>query len=60
VEGFLAPDELKAAQEALWLHYAPDTKISFDRLLKEIDKALGEAGHQGRMNLPFSRSPWPV
>ena len=21
VEGFLAPDELKAAQEALWLHY---------------------------------------
>ena len=21
VEGFLAPDELEAAQEALWLHY---------------------------------------
>ena len=34
-----ASDEAgKLTQEALWLHYSTDTKVSFQRLLKDIEK----------------------
>jgi hypothetical protein len=35
----------RPSQDALWLHYSTDTKISFHRLLDEISRQLGDARH---------------
>jgi hypothetical protein len=32
-------------QDELWLHYSTDSKISFERVLQEIAKHLGNLGH---------------
>jgi hypothetical protein len=41
VEGFLAPDELKAAQEALWLHF-PTPEQYFADTARHADLATGQ------------------
>jgi len=41
VEGFLAPDELKAAQEALWLHF-PKPEAYFDDPERHADYARSQ------------------
>jgi hypothetical protein len=41
-----ASDETgQVTQDALWLHYPTDTKISFQRLLEDIAKQLSDSGH---------------
>jgi hypothetical protein len=41
-----ASDEVgKVTQDALWLHYSTDTKVSFQRLLKDIEKGLSDSEH---------------
>ena len=41
-----AADETgQVSRDALWLHYSPDTKISFARLNEDIAKQLADAGH---------------
>lgn len=41
-----ASDETgQVTQDALWLHYSTDTKISFRRLLEDIGKQLSQSGH---------------
>src|SRR5579863_2768675 len=41
-----ASDETgQVTQDSLWLHYSTDTKISFQRLLEDIAKQLGDSGH---------------
>jgi hypothetical protein len=35
----------KVTQDVLWLHYSSNTTISFDRLLKDIEKDLSDSGH---------------
>jgi hypothetical protein len=41
-----ASDETgKVTQDALWLHYSTDTKVSFERILEHIRKDLTNSGH---------------
>ena len=41
-----AADETgQVSRDALWLHYSPNTKISFARLNEDIAKQLADAGH---------------
>jgi hypothetical protein len=41
-----ASDETgQLTQDALWLHYSTDMKISLQRLLEDIGKQLGDSGH---------------
>jgi hypothetical protein len=35
----------QVTQDALWLHYSNNTTVSFQRLLKEIEKDLGKSRH---------------
>jgi hypothetical protein len=41
-----AADETgQVSRDALWLHYSPDTKLSFARLNEDIAKKVADAGH---------------